>query len=143
MDSLTPESAAAFDGLLTAGPMVDTAPNGGPGSGRFTDGRSVRAVDFLNVQRHRHLLMQQMAAVMADFDLYICTAGLGDCTLTSMTGHPAVVVPCGFGPRRGRPAQPLCTVLVGALFADDKLLSVAHVYQQATPWHEHHPTLKA
>ena len=141
MDALTPESAAAFDGLLAAGQAKDTAPDGEPGTGRFTEGRAVPAVDYLNAQRHRQILVRQMADVMADFDLYLCTAGLGDVVLTSMTGHPAVVVPYDVARRRGRPAQPICTVLVGALFADDKLLTVAHAYQQATGWHERHPKI--
>ena len=142
LDALTPEEAAAFDGLLTAGLAKDTAPDGGPGVGRFTEGRGTSAVTYLDVQRHREQLCRQMAAVMADFDLYICTAGLGDVVLTSLTGNPAVVVPYGFGRRRGQPPQPLCTVLVGALFADDKLLSVADAYQKATQWDQRHPALK-
>ena len=142
MDALSPESAAAFDGLLAAGQVTDTAPNGGPGTGRFTEGRPVPAIDYLNVQRHRELLVRRMAAVMADFDLYVCSANLGDVVLTSLTGHPAVVVPAGFGRRRGQPPQPLCTTLVGNLFADDTLLSVAHAYQQATHWHERHPKVQ-
>ena len=95
MDALGPEEAAAFDGLLTAGQMTDTAPDGGPGTGRFTDGRAVRAVDYLNVQRHRQLLVRQMAAVMADVDLYVCTAGLGD-VLLDQPDRP---------PGRGRPLR--------------------------------------
>ena len=141
LDALTPESAAAFDGLLAAGQAKDTGPDGQPGTGRFTEGRTVPAIDYLNVQRHRELLVRQMADVMADFDLYVCTANLGDVVLTSMTGNPAVVVPYDFASRRGRPPQPICTVLVGNLFADDKLLSVAHAYQQATRWHDRHPTV--
>ena len=148
LDALTPEQAAAFDGLLAAGQIKDDdAPYGGPGAGRFTQGRSVSAVDYLKVQRHRLMLVRQMAAVMADVDLYVCDADLGDCTLTSLTGHPAVVLPAAFGPRFGprfgRPAQPWCTTLVGNLFAEDKLLSVAAANQRATTWHEHHPTLMA
>ena len=30
---------------------------------------------------------------------------------------------------------------VGDLFADDKILSVAHAYQSATDWHQRHPDL--
>ena len=73
---------------------------------------------------------------MADFDMYISNTDLGDCTLTSMTGHPALVVQCGFGSRRNQPPQVLCTNIVGALFAEDKILSLANAYQRATKWHE-------
>jgi Asp-tRNA(Asn)/Glu-tRNA(Gln) amidotransferase A subunit family amidase len=37
--------------------------------------------------------------------------------------------------------QPICAVIVGALFNDDKILSVAHRFQQATDVHLKHPAL--
>ncbi|SVC86561.1 uncharacterized protein METZ01_LOCUS339415, partial [marine metagenome] len=47
-------------------------------------------------------------------------------------------------PEAGSPTtMPLTTVLVGDLFADDKLLSVAHLFQQATDWHLRRPDLSA
>jgi Asp-tRNA(Asn)/Glu-tRNA(Gln) amidotransferase A subunit family amidase len=90
--------------------------------------------------------MQQMAAIMKDFDMYV--SGSGDVGLTNQTGHPAAVFPYAFGPRPtgqgaagNGPPQPLCTTIIGDLFADDKILSVAHAYQQATDWHKKHPAL--
>ena len=84
------------------------------------------------------------------------------------TGHPCVVVPYKFEPQpsgrggggRGRGAaadsaagranaqppvaynpQPICAVLAGTLFNDDRILSVAHQFQEATDWHRRHPTI--
>jgi hypothetical protein len=37
--------------------------------------------------------------------------------------------------------QPICAVLAGNLYNDDKILSVAHQYQMRTAWHLKHPTL--
>ncbi|MEJ7812520.1 MAG: hypothetical protein WKG32_19065, partial [Gemmatimonadaceae bacterium] len=37
--------------------------------------------------------------------------------------------------------QPICAVLAGNLYDDDKILSVAHQYQTHTAWHLKHPTL--
>jgi hypothetical protein len=52
----------------------------------------------------------------------------------------------GAGGRGGAPGeqvvynpQPICAVLAGNLFNDDKILSVAHVYQMATDWHMRRP----
>jgi Asp-tRNA(Asn)/Glu-tRNA(Gln) amidotransferase A subunit family amidase len=100
--------------------------------------------------------MQEMAAVMAGVDMYIGGPSL-DVGLTNQTGHPAVIVQSGFGvpPARGGGAgraqqaapappaveQPLVTTIIGALFNDDKILSVAHAYQMATKWHTRHPKL--
>jgi hypothetical protein len=40
----------------------------------------------------------------------------------------------------GKP-QPICAVIAGNLYNDDKILSVAHQYQMHTSWHTKHPTL--
>jgi Asp-tRNA(Asn)/Glu-tRNA(Gln) amidotransferase A subunit family amidase len=37
--------------------------------------------------------------------------------------------------------MPLTAVLVGDLFADDKLLGVAHAFQKTTDWHLRRPDL--
>ena len=91
----------------------------------------------MQAQRRRYLLIHEMAAVMKDFDMYI--SGNGDVALTNQTGHPAVVFP--YQMREGENSQPECTTIIGALFSDDLILSVAHAYQKATTWHERHPKL--
>jgi Asp-tRNA(Asn)/Glu-tRNA(Gln) amidotransferase A subunit family amidase len=151
MNSLDPEEAAAFDGVIASGALKDVDTNyglareGAPG-GRFTAGRSVLAVDFLKIQRHRMILIQAMAKVFADFDLYACNTDIGDTTLTSMTGHPALVLPCSFGRATGRgganaPEQPHTTTLIGRLYGEDKLASVACAYQKVTDFHTRRPNL--
>jgi hypothetical protein len=40
----------------------------------------------------------------------------------------------------GKP-QPICAVIAGNLYNDDKILSVAHQYQINTTWHLKHPSL--
>ena len=52
----------------------------------------------------------------------------------NMTGHPGVVLPCGFTPER----MPIVFQLVGPHFSEDRLLSIGHAYQSATDWHEVH-----
>jgi Asp-tRNA(Asn)/Glu-tRNA(Gln) amidotransferase A subunit family amidase len=81
--------------------------------------------------------MEQMAEAMKGFDLFV--SGRGQVGLTNQTGHPAVVVPYDFG---GDNPQPLTTTLIGDLFADDKILSVAHAYQRTTDWHLRRPDLE-
>lgn len=142
--SLGVESAAAFDFHVgDEEPEVRVAESGeGPGAtgggGRFRSGRSVLALDFVQSQRRRLLVMQAMAEVMKDFDLFVSASG--EVGLTNQTGHPAVVLPYAFGPREeGGHEQPLCTTLIGGLFGDDVLLSVAHLYQSGTDWHTRRP----
>jgi len=117
---------------------TDSRAGGASGvSGRFTGGRTGTALDFLQGQRRRLIVMHEMAEVMKDVDMYV-TAN-GDVTLTNQTGHPACVVQCGM--REDRPVPQVVTI-VGQLFADDKILSVAHAYQSATDWHTKRPDIK-
>ena len=95
------------------------------------------ALEFLQTQRRRLILMQEMAAIMEDFDLYV--SGSGDVGLTNQTGHPAAILPYAW--RNDEHPQPLCTTLIGNLFADDVILSVAHAYQRTTDWHTRRPKL--
>lgn len=87
--------------------------------------------------------MQDMAEAMDGFDMFV--SGSGEVALTNDTGHPAVVVPYDFGvrnPEADSPStMPLTTVLVGDLYQDDKLLSVAHAFQAVTDWHLRRPDL--
>src|SRR5262245_40879184 len=157
VSALGVESAAAFDYWISqlpplpadsvamlAAAAADTTGGRGRGGGagggtraRFGRGRTVTALDYLQSQRRRLLLINQMAAVMKDFDMYV--SGQGDVALTNQTGHPAVVLPYTF--REGDNGQPICTTIIGNLFADDSILSVAHAYQRATDWHTRHPKL--
>lgn len=135
------ESAAAFDSYVASRPPEpEPAPADSTAArraGRFTRGRTVTALEFLQAQRHRLILMNKMSVLMEDFDTYV--SGGGDVGLTNQTGHPAVVLPYAFAD--GEHGQPRCTTIIGDLFADDKVLSVAHAYQRATHWHERHPRL--
>ncbi len=183
------ESAAAFDEYvrmkaaevgLDLSALPETGRGGGGGRGgaaggapatppspmapadwnpRFVNGRTPRAMDFIQNQRRRHVLMTQWAAFMKDLDMFVGgpTADIGP---NAQTGHPCVVfpykfdVPTGFaagggGGRGGAdqpPApplnpQPICGVITGALFADDKILGVAHQFQKATDFHLRRPNL--
>jgi Asp-tRNA(Asn)/Glu-tRNA(Gln) amidotransferase A subunit family amidase len=133
------ESAAAFDSYVSSRPPEPPPADSTAAAraGRFTRGRTVTALEFLQSQRHRLILMQKMAVLMQDFDMYV--SGSGDVGLTNQTGHPAAIVPYGW--TEGDNGQPRCTTIIGDLFADDKILSVAHAYQRATPWHQRHPRL--
>ena len=88
--------------------------------------------------------MQEMAKAMEGFDMFV--TGSGQTGLTNETGHPAAVLPYDFGDSNTEDEftheQPICTTIIGDLFADDKILSVAHAYQSVTNWHQRHPDLR-
>jgi Asp-tRNA(Asn)/Glu-tRNA(Gln) amidotransferase A subunit family amidase len=146
LETIDPESASAFRGDLSSGVLEDVDnPNGGTGAGRFTNGRKMSAVDFLDVQRRREILIHRMAEFFKDYDLYISGSGEngGDVELCSLTGHPAAILPCSFGSTGTAPPQPHTTTIIGDLYGDDRILSVASTYQQATDFHLRRPSLGA
>jgi Asp-tRNA(Asn)/Glu-tRNA(Gln) amidotransferase A subunit family amidase len=149
LTQLDVEDAAAFDfhvspdGREPDPPPTDLSADDLRRARRFLNGRDDLAFDYVNGQRRRHVLMRRMAEAMEGFDMFV--TGSGEVTLTNDTGHPAVVVPYDFGERNpDSPApttMPLTTVIVGDLFADDKILGVAHAYQKSTDWHLRRPDL--
>ena len=52
----------------------------------------------------------------------------------NLAGLPAISIPCGFAQ-----GLPVGLQIVGAHFAEAKLLNVAHLYQRATDWHTRVP----
>ena len=122
---------------------------------RFVAGRTVRAFDFMQNQRRRYMLVSAWGDFMKDLDMFI-GGPLADVAANAQTGHPCVVVPYKFdvpsqqggGPRPAdapplpvlKP-QPICAVIVGALYNDDKILSVAHQFQKNTDIHTRRPAV--
>lgn len=55
----------------------------------------------------------------------------------NMSGHPGIVMPCGFTTQR----TPIAFQLVGPHFSEDRLFSAAHEFQKNTDWHNLHPVI--
>lgn len=137
---LSAEAGAAFDELTRSGKadllvrqVKDAWPN------RLREARMIPAVEYIQANRLRTLLMHDMDALMQDIDLYV-TPSFGGNTLliTNLTGHPAVVVPNGFS-SDGTPSNSL--TFTGRLFDETTPLMVAKAYQDRTEFHTRHPSL--
>ncbi len=152
----TPGGGGGRGGASTAGPPNPLA--GSDWNPRFVTGRTVRAFDFLQNQRRRYVLVSQWGEFMKDLDMFIASPQV-DVGPNAQTGHPCVVVPYKFdvpqqqggGGRGGAAAtsapaapelkpQPICATIIGALYNDDKILSVAHLFQKNTDFHQKRPT---
>jgi hypothetical protein len=120
---------------------------------RFVDGRRTRGFEFVQSQRRRYILISKWADYMKDLDMFIASPS-ADVGANSQTGHPCAVVqykfdvPAQGGGRGGNPQpqldlkpQPICATIIGNLYNDDKILSVAHQYQINTDIHLKHPAL--
>ncbi len=133
---LSAEAAAAFDDITRDGrvnQLSGQSPNDWPNS--FRTSRFIPAVEYIRAQRARTLLMREMDKLMADWDVFVTPApGSASLTLTNLTGHPAVVTPCGFINK-----LPQAIMFTGNLYDEGAPLRVAMAYQQATDWHRKYP----
>lgn len=138
---LNAEAAAAFDELtrsnrddLLERQVKDAWPN------VFRQARLIPAVEYIQANRVRTLIMQAMARLMAGIDVYVAPSyGANNLLLTNLTGHPAVVVPNGWT----APGSPHSITFTGRLDDEATVLAVAQAYQAATGFHLRHPALDA
>jgi Asp-tRNA(Asn)/Glu-tRNA(Gln) amidotransferase A subunit family amidase len=130
---LTSETASAFDDITKAG--VKEGLGNWPTT--FREGRFIPAVDYIRANRLRTLLMQEMAKVMEQVDLYL---GGNDLLITNMTGHPTICMPAGFR-KVGEKEMPYSITMTGRLFGESDLLAVAKGYQDATARHLKRPDM--
>jgi Asp-tRNA(Asn)/Glu-tRNA(Gln) amidotransferase A subunit family amidase len=136
---LSTEGAAAFDDLTRNGcdDMLKQQERGSwPNT--FRRRRFIPAVEFLQAQRIRYLLIQDVGKLFEKVDLVVAPSFAGKGLLISnLTGNPCVVVPNGFS-KAGTPTS-IC--FIGKLFGEADLLAVAKKYQDATEWNRKHPEL--
>ncbi|MDH4044722.1 MAG: amidase [Gemmatimonadota bacterium] len=132
------EAAAAFD-ELTRSNRDDLLVRQGRGAwpNSFRASHFVPAVEYVNANRLRTLLMRAMDEALAEVDVVI-TPSYAPRLLqyTNLTGHPAVVVPNGF---RAEDGTPTSISFIGHLFGDAKVLAVAKAWQDTTDFHTRHP----
>ena len=136
---LNAEAAAAFD-EFTRTDLDDMMTRQGRGDwpNSFRSSRFIPAVDYINANRHRYLLMQKMNEFMSQYDVVICPSFTGSqLRITNLTGHPAISLPSGFNKNK----LPTSITLIAKLYDEATLLNVAKAYQQATPWDEMHPDM--
>lgn len=133
---LATEAAAAFDELTRSNRddlMVDSSwPD------TFRQARMVPAVEYIQANRVRMLVMNAMHATMSGIDVLVApTSGGNQLLLTNLTGHPAVIVPNGFTEE----GTPVSITFVGGLYGEAAALALAKAYQEATDFHLRRPPL--
>ncbi len=136
---LNAEAAAAFDEITRSDEddrMVRQAANAWPNS--FRSARFIPAVEYIQANRVRTLLMQQMEEVFRRVDVFMTPSFGGNVLLTTnLTGHPAIALPSGFTEEH----TPVSISFIGSLFGEAELCLVARAWQDATGWHRRHPVL--
>ena len=157
------ESAASFDEFLRSG-RTSQLTNKQRANG-FRQNRLIPAVEYLQAQRARALLMRQFAEVVGRFDVYVAPYMAvrggrgGDAAapdtpptpppsqppsairqhfqMANVCGYPAVSVPNGFTAE----GKPTSMTFLGRLYNEAQILALAKAYQDHAGWHKSQPKL--
>jgi Asp-tRNA(Asn)/Glu-tRNA(Gln) amidotransferase A subunit family amidase len=132
---LSVEAGSAFDEFTRSEKIHELKNSSWPET--FRSARYVSAVDYLQAQRARTLLMEQFEREFADFDMVLTVGGGYILSHTNLTGHPQIVIPWG-GDAQG---NSLARTLVGRLYREDVLVAVAKAIQDRTEFWKQRPDL--
>ena len=127
------ETAAAFDEPTRNGTIreIERGPEQSPRPGEIRPARFIPAMEYIQANRYRLRVMEQMDQAMANLDLFIGA----DLLLTNRTGHPVISLPNGFFE-----GSPTALQMTGKLFGEPELLLLAHAFQMKTDHHLKHPS---
>jgi Asp-tRNA(Asn)/Glu-tRNA(Gln) amidotransferase A subunit family amidase len=131
------EAAASFDELTRGGrDALMGAQEALDWPNTFRVARLVPAVEYLQANRVRAMLMQALDEAWRDVDVVVTpTFADGIVLATNLTGHPVVVTPSGFLPDH----TPSSISFLGGLWKDAAALHVAKAFQEATGHHLRRP----
>jgi Asp-tRNA(Asn)/Glu-tRNA(Gln) amidotransferase A subunit family amidase len=154
------ESGASFDEFVRTGRDKDLT-NKARSNG-MRQNRVVPAVEYLQAQRVRAMIMRQFADAVAKFDVYVAPyidmrAGAGRSggserpaapppsairdhfQVANLCGYPAVSVPNGFT----ADGKPTSITFLGRLYNEAEILALARMYQERAGWTQRRPPLKS
>ena len=127
-------------------------------------GDSYTMAEYLDGQRMAAVLRQEVDSVLEDVDIVVAPTCLTPAVLisqerkfisvrgqdvdylklllrvtsiSSVTGLPALSIPCGFS----SDSLPIGLQLMGRRMEESRLLRIGHAYEQATDWHLRHPQI--
>ena len=128
------EAAAAFDELTRSNrdDLLVPEPERSSWPSTFRNARFVPAVEYINANRVRTLVMEAMHRALGDVDVVITPNSA--LLLTNLTGHPQVSLPGGFTTRRDAEV-PVSAQFIGRLYGEAAMLRVAKAWQDATRHH--------
>ena len=135
---LRAESGAFFDELvLNGGDSLMVQQHKGSRANSLRQSRFIPAVEYLQANRHRSVLIERFHETIKEFDVLISPTFGRQLLVTNLTGHPVISVPNGFDAE----GHPTSITLVGNLFDEATIVSVAEVFQNATDFDNQYPPL--
>lgn len=134
---LRAEAGAFFDELVRSGEvdsMVEQDQRSRANSLRQS--RFIPAVEYIQANRQRQVLIQKMQDLMKNYDVLISpTFGNDQLLATNLTGHPVIAVPTGLDDEN----HPTSMTFVGNLYDEASILLLAKAFQDNTAFDELHP----
>ncbi|MDT0620417.1 amidase [Croceitalea vernalis] len=134
---LRAEAGAFFDDLVRSkevDKMVEQTQRSRANSLR--QARFIPAVEYIQANRQRQVLIEKMQAIMKDYDVLISpTFGNKQLIITNLTGHPVIAIPTGLDKEK----HPTSMTLVGNLYDEASILLLAKAFQDSTDFDEMHP----
>ncbi len=131
------EAAAAFDELTISGRdslLLNQSVNAWPNF--FRAARFIPAVEYINANRVREMLVREVNALMTQYDVIVTPSfGGNQLLVTNLTGHPCVVMPNGIT-EAGTPSS---ITFIAPLFQEADLLALAAQWQEASNHHKTRP----
>ncbi|OEK06891.1 amidase [Roseivirga misakiensis] len=136
---LRAEAGAFFDELVYSKEVDNMVEqNYGSRANSLRQSRFIPAVEYLQANRQRRQLIDDVHQIFKDYDVIIAPSFRGrQLFITNLTGHPVVSIPTGFD-NRGRPTS---MTFIGNLYDEGSILALAKAYQAETDFDEKHPPL--
>jgi Asp-tRNA(Asn)/Glu-tRNA(Gln) amidotransferase A subunit family amidase len=135
---LNSEAAAAFDDITRDG-AIEKLSGQRPGDwpNIFRSARMVPAVEYIRAMRIRTILMREFDKLMQQWDVLVSPNSSPTLTMTNLTGHPQMCVPCGVVGG----TEPASIMFTGRLFEEGTPAAVAKAFQDHSAWHKQQPPL--
>ena len=104
----------------------------------FRQSHFLSAVDFVQADRFRRKVAQEMARIFLHVDVLLVPSLRDEIlTITNFTGHPALAMMAGLSSG----GMPLSVQFVGRFFDEAMLYRVARAWEQASGMDRQHPPI--
>jgi len=134
---LEAEAAAAFSDLtLTHTDTMMVLQKKGAWPNIFRQARFIPAVEYIQASRIRTKLIAAFMDIFKNVDVIVCpTWGGNQELMTNLTGHPALLIPNGFGSDN----LPTSITFIADWYNEADLIQVGSIYQKRAGFFKKHP----
>lgn len=134
---LNAEAGAAFEELTrTNRDDLLVRQDRGAWPNSFRQSRLIPAVDYIEANRIRTMVMAALDATVTGIDVFVTPSyGPNVLLMTNLTGHPSITLPNGYTDE----GTPVSISFIGSLYGEGRMLRVAKAYQDMTDFNTRQP----